>query len=180
VLTIVVPAVEIFDEETQTFKESESFTLNLEHSLVSLSKWESEFEKPFLGRDEKSTAEIIAYIRCMTISPEVPSYLYLQLSPDNLNSVNEYINKKMTATWFPDEQNQPRSREVITAELIYYWLIALQIPLEVETWHLNRLFTLVRVVNMKNQPAKKLSKREIGARNSALNAQRRAQLGTRG
>lgn len=179
-LTIIVPGVELFDESTQEFKTTEDYVLQLEHSLVSLSKWESIFEKPFLGSDAKTDAEVIGYIKCMTISTGVPSEVYSRLSVENLEQVNAYINAKMTATWFSEERRQPRSREVITSELIYYWIISLNIPLACETWHLNRLFTLIRVCSVKNGPQKKMSRQEIGARNRALNEQRRAKYNTRG
>lgn len=179
-LTIIVPGVELFDESTQEFATSEDTILELEHSLVSLSKWESEFEKPFLGPKEKTNAEVIAYIRCMTISTGVPSDVYARLTSENYTDVNNYINAKMTATWFNENVREPKSREIITSELIYYWMVALNIPFECQYWHLNRLFTLIRVTNLKNTPSKKMSANEIAARNRALNEQRRAQLKTRG
>jgi len=180
VLTIIVPGVELFDETKQEFVTSEETILDLEHSLVSLSKWESEFEKPFLGSEEKTNAEVIAYIRCMTISTGIPSDVYSRLTSDNFDEVNKYINSKMTATWFNENVHTPRNKEVITAELIYYWMVALNIPFECQYWHLNRLFTLIRVINLKNGPQKKMSPNEIAARNRALNEQRRARLKSRG
>lgn len=179
-LTIVVPGVELFDEATQEFKTSEDFVLDLEHSLASLSKWESIYEKPFLGKDEKTESEVIGYVKCMTISTGVPSDLYVRLTSENLDEINTYINAKMTATWFREEPNAPKSREIVTSELIYYWMTGLNIPFECENWHLNRLFTLIRVCSLKTNPGKKMSRNEIAARNHALNEQRRAQFNTRG
>jgi len=179
-LTIVVPGVEMYDEQTEEFVTRDDITLDLEHSLVSLSKWESKHEKPFLGKTEKSPEDILDYIKIMTLTPDVPDEVYLKLSEDNVLAINSYIEAKMTATWFSEAPGAPASRDVITAELIYYWMITFQIPFECETWHLNRLFTLIRVCNIKQAKPKKMSRSEIAARNRELNAQRRAQLGSRG
>lgn len=178
-LTITVPGVELFDETSKTFKTSTDFVLSVEHSLVSLSKWESKYEKPFLGKEQKTNAEVIGYIKCMTLTPDVPDEVYTRLSSDNLEAINKYINEKMTATWFAEDTSRP-SREIVTAEIIYYWLVGSQIPLECENWHLNRLFTLIRVISEKNSPKKKMSPREISARNHDLNQKRLRELNTRG
>jgi len=179
-LTIIVPGVEMFDEESQEFVTKHDVTLVLEHSLVSLSKWESKYEKPFLGKAEKTTEEIMEYIKCMTVTPDVPDEVFSKFSEENLLAVNEYVEAKMTATWFNDPPGAPASRDVITAELIYYWMVVFQIPFECEHWHLNRLFTLIRICNIKQSKPQKMSRSEVAARNRELNAQRRAQLGTSG
>jgi hypothetical protein len=179
-LTIIVPGVEMFDDQAQEFVTIGDVTLQLEHSLVSLSKWESIYEKPFLGNSEKTTEEVLAYVKAMTLTPDVPKEVYLKLSESNLTDINNYIDAKMTATWFSEAPGAPKSREVITSEVIYYWLIVFQIPFECEQWHLNRLFTLIRVCNIKQAKPKKMSRAEIAARNRELNAQRKAQFGTTG
>lgn len=177
-LTITIPHLELFDDETSTFVNSPEVILELEHSLVSLSKWESEFEKPFLGPEEKTTEETVGYIRAMTLTPNVPPEIYKRLSNENMEQINKYIDKKMSATWFNDKAvgNAKRSREIITAEIIYYWMIQFQIPLEWENRHLNRLFTLIKVCNNKNAPEKKMKTRDMVAERNRLNAERNAKF----
>jgi len=179
-LIITVGAVDIYDEKTDKFGTQGGFELQLEHSLVSLSKWESEFEKPFLGKDSKSPEEVLAYIRCMVMTPNPPGDFLQKLSKENLEAINAYIDRKMTATWFSEQPGTPQAREVITSELVYYWMTVFEIPFECENWHLNRLFTLIRICNIKQSKPKKMSRAEVAARNRELNAQRRAQLGTKG
>lgn len=181
-LTIVVPETELFDEATQQFITYEAKTLQLEHSLVSLSKWESKWCKPFLTNEEKTFEETLDYIKCMTITQNVKPDVYLRLSKENIEQINAYIEAPMTASYVYED---PRSRgrinnEQVTAELIYYWMISLQIPVEFQKWHLNRLIMLIKVINHKNQPPKKMSKRDIMSRNAALNAARRQKLNTKG
>lgn len=179
-LTIRVLAVESFDERTQEFTLEGGFPLELEHSLVALSKWESIHEKPFLGKEEKTAEEVISYVKCMTMTEEVPEEVFHKLDQDNIEAIRAYLDSKMTATWFREQPGEPRSREVITSELIYYWMTVFSIPFECENWHLNRLFTLIRVCNSKQAKPEKMSRTELAQRNRELNAQRKAQLGTTG
>lgn len=179
-LTITVGATDVYDEETGTFGTQGGEKLRLEHSLVSLSKWESKHEKPFLGKESKTGEELLDYIRCMAVDETPPEELLQRLSEDNLSEINAYIDKKMTATWFSEIQPQTRNSETITSELVYYWMTVFNIPFECEHWHLNRLFTLIRICNIKQQKPKKMSRSEIAARNRELNAKRKAQMGTKG
>ena len=179
-LQITIPAVELWDERKQEFVITKEQTLQLEHSLVSISKWESKWCKPFLSKQEKTSEETLDYIKCMTITQNVDPEVYNYLTIGNINEINEYIEAPMTATYFSDEKTNKTSREQVTAELIYYWMIALNIPFECQNWHLNRLLTLIKVCSIKNQPPKKRSRKEIMSRNAALNAARRKQLNTKG
>ena len=150
-----------WDEKTQQFVDPEYVTLKLEHSLVSLSKWESKWCKPFLSKESKSPEETIDYIRCMTIDDDVDPVVYALITNEHINQVNDYIAAPMTATTFYEDKTSSKSKETITSELVYYWMVALTIPFECQYWHLNRLLTLVRVCNIKNSPPKKRSKSEI-------------------
>lgn len=179
-LRITVPAAEFWDEIHEEFIYKKEQTLQLEHSLVSLSKWESKWNKAFLGKQEKTDEEILDYVRCMTLTQNVDPEVYTQLSAANYLEINAYIEAPMTATYFSEDKQAKGNREVVTSELIYYWMISYNIPVEFQKWHLNRLLTLIRVCNIKNSPPKKRSKRELMRRNAALNAARRSRLGSKG
>ena len=180
-LTIEVPITqEGWDEEKQEFVEPRCQTLQLEHSLVSLSKWESKWKKPFYSKRETTNEELMDYVRCMTLTKDVDPDVYDHLTQSNVEEVRKYIEDPMTATTFSEKGSNQSNRETITSELIYYWMIASNIPFECQEWHLNRLITLIRVCSIKNTPPKKRSKRDIMSRNAALNAARRKQLNTNG
>lgn len=175
-LQIVVPKKEFFIEETEEFVTIPDTTLQLEHSLISLSKWESKWCKPFLSNKNRTNEELMDYIRCMTVTQKVDPYVYFAMTAENLKEINDYINAPMTATWFSTRDGSQvgrRSSEAVTSELIYYWMIFFGIPVEFERWHLNRLLTLIRVCEVKNSPGKKMSKKDIYSQNKALNEARR-------
>lgn len=179
-LEIIVPSVELWDEEKEEFVYTKEQKLQLEHSLISLSKWESKWCKAFFSKREKTTEETIDYIRCMTITENIDPTIYMCLTEDNVNQIEQYIEAPMTATYFPKENDNGISRETITSELIYYLMFSLNIPMECEKWHINRLITLIKVFGVKNQSPKKMSKSEIMNRNRALNEARKKQLNTKG
>lgn len=179
-LQITVPALEGWDESKQEFVNYKAQTLQLEHSLIAISKWESKWHKPFLVKEQKTREETLDYIKCMTITQNVDPEVYNRLTQSNIDEINAYIDNPMTATTFSDEQNGKPSREIITSELIDYWMIANNIPVEFRKWHLNRLITLIKICSVKNSPPKKQSKKEIMSRNAALNAERRKRLNTKG
>lgn len=182
-LQIVVPESENWDEKTQTFHNSKRQVLQLEHSLISLAKWEALWGKAFLSGEARTSDETKSYIQCMTLTQNIDPSIYSFLTPENIQEVNTYISNPMTATKFFNEEKQKMGivkGDAITSELIYYWMVSLNIPFECQKWHLNRLLTLIKVCNIKNQPAKKRSRAELMRRNSDLNAARRKQMNTSG
>ena len=178
-LKVSIPEQELWDEKTNTFVKVPKFDLQLEHSLVSISKWESKWHKPFLGKDEKTPDEVLDYIRCMTLNQNVDPTIYQWIPESVLTEISKYIEDPMTATTFNDNSKK-RNTEIITNEIIYYWMVSFNIPFECQKWHLNRLLTLIRVCSIKNQPGEKMTTREILEQNRALNQLRKAQLHTRG
>ena len=178
-LQLVIPAIEAWDDEKQEFINRKERVLQLEHSLVSLSKWESKWCKPFLSQDAKTHEETVDYIKCMTITQNVDPETYRWLTDDNIAKVNKYIEAPMTATTFAEDKTKA-NKEIITAEIIYYWMIALNIPFECRKWHLNQLLTLIRVCNIKNSPPKKRGKRETTNYYAKLNAERRKAMNSKG
>lgn len=181
-LTLTVQSSEQWNTETNEFVYIPGLELQFEHSLVTLSKWEEKWNKPFLGQEPKTTEETLDYVRIMCQTDNVPPEVFQKLSNANIEQINEYINAKMSATWFGEKPGQTKgpNREIITAEVLYYWMFSAQVPLECEHWHLNRLFTLLKVFGEKNAPAKKMNRHDAAARQRALNEQRKAKMGTSG
>jgi hypothetical protein len=179
-LEIKILPVEQYDEVKNEFIMLKEQSLQLEHSLVSLSKWESKWHKPFLINTDKTFAESADYIRCMTITQNIDPNIYNFITQENINTVTEYINESMTATTFSKTDQKITNREIITAEIIYYWMIALNVPFECQKWHLNRLLTLINVCSIKNKSPKKMSRNDILAHNRAINEARKHKLNTEG
>lgn len=181
-LKIFIESQELFDNIKQEFISTKSTELRLEHSLASISKWESKWKKPFLSnnkKDEKNNDEIIDYIKCMNLNSDVDDIVYNCLSDKNIETITNYISDSMTATTFNEIGQSGAKKEIITSELIYFWMISYNIPIECENWHINRLLTLIRIFSIKNTPPKKMSKSELISRNAALNAARKKQLNTK-
>lgn len=183
-LSIVIPPAELWDEKNQEFKRFGGASILLEHSLISISKWESKYQKSYLSKEKKTNDEIRYYVKCMTITPNVPDLAYECLTAGNYKEITAYIDSPMSATTFREDKNHPHNSERITSELIYYWMIANTIPFECEKWHINRLMNLIRICGIKNannQPKtpKKMSSSGI-SRMAAINKQRKAALGTHG
>ena len=183
-LEVIVPAREYWDETLEQFTSQDERVLQLEHSLISISKWESKWRKPFLANTgDRTVEESIDYIKCMTLSRSVPPEAYLALTQENVDAVADYINQSQTATWFneaPGVKKSSTSSQVVTSELIYYWMITYNIPAEYQKWPLSRLIALIRICETKSRPPQKMSKADVRAQMRKLNEQRRAEYGTRG
>ena len=181
-LQITIPERELWDAKAGEFLHLKEQRLQLEHSLVSVSKWEEKWHKPFLDSKSKTDEETADYVRCMTLTQNVDPETYKYLDTASVKKITEYVNDPMTATWFSEDKTAKKgpNREIVTSELIYYWMIELNIPVEFQKWHLNRLITLIKVCNVKKSPPKKMSKRELMARNRELNERRKREANTRG
>lgn len=180
---VFIPETELYNEDDNIFIHLKETTLQVEHSLISLKKWEERWHKPFLKKEDKTIEEIIDYIRCMTLSPKkVDENVYRYMPPNVIKEIVEYIENPMSATTFNDSLigAQKNSREIITAEIIYYWMITYNIPVEFQKWHLNQLMTLIKVVSIKNAPSKKMGRREAAQQRAALNKARRAKYNSKG
>lgn len=179
-LKIEIPKRDFWDASKKEFIYIDATSISLEHSLVSISKWESKWHKPFYSKDKKTSEELIDYIKCMTISQNVDPLVYMALPESAINKIVEYMKDPMTATTVKELSNTPGSNKVLTSEVIYYYMIAFNIPFECQKWHINRLMTLIKVCNAKNTPPKKMGKAEALRRRNATNEARRQKLGTTG
>ena len=180
-LRIKIPiSPEGWDEEKQEFVEPETQVLELEHSLVSISKWESKWNKSFLESKEMTYEETLYYIECMTLDENIDSDIYTKLTKENIDEIHDYIYAPMTATTVPENKKIGGRKEIVTSELIYYWMIESGIPFECQYWHLNRLLTLIKVCGFKRQDPKKTSKSELMRQHAAINAANRARFNSRG
>lgn len=179
-ITITIPGRDMFDPSTQRFITTKEQKLSFEHSLLSIVKWESKWHKPYLSREPKTEEENIDYIRCMCLTPNVDPNVFYAIDEKSAQAIADYIANPMTATTIKKDDKRP-SREIITNELIYFWMTQFNIPFDpCQKWHFNRLMMLIQVAAVKNQPSKKMSKKDILSRNMALNAQRKARMGTHG
>lgn len=179
-LELAIPEKELFDDEKCEFIYVKPTVLRLEHSLVSVSKWESKWKIPFLSKNNKTSEQSLDYIKCMTIGQNVNPASYLSIGPKEMKAVNDYIDDSMTATTFHEHTTPRLNRQVITSELIYFWMTQYNIPMECQKWHLNRLLTLIRIASVKNEPDKKIPMNTVMSQNRALNEARRKALHTRG
>lgn len=180
-LSINIPETELFDEETDSFIKIKAQSLNLEHSLISVSKWETIHCKPFLTKNKKTPDEVRDYIRCMIINAPKGQDVVKAFTPKEINEVIDYINKKKTATTVTFFSKKTKaSNETITSELIYYWMFSAGISIECEKWPLDRLFALIKIFSAKNAPKQKGVNHEYNKMQHDLNAQRRAALHSKG
>lgn len=180
-LKLILPELEAFDNGTQEFKYFKEKAITLEHSLLSISKWESIWHKPYLSTEKFTEEEIMSYVECMVVTPDSTEELRYRLTEEHVDKIVEYIKNPMTATTFNDLYGGPKkSKVIITSELIYYNMVAYNIPFECQKWHINRLLTLIRICNIKNSPDKKMSTSEVMKRNTQLNEARKKKLNTKG
>ena len=177
---ITISSSDFWDEKAEEFIPAKCQTLQLEHSLISISKWEQKWHKAFLGNQEKTPEEILSYIQCMTLTPHVDPDIYNYITREDIKDIFDYVNDPMTATTINRRAPKKQNNEILTSELIYYYMIQCGIPFECEKWHLNRLIMLIQVCGAKSEPPKKMSRNEIARRNHALNASRRNRLNSKG
>lgn len=178
-LDIIIPATEQFDERTMQFVETKEQKLTLEHSLISISKWEAKWKISYIDTKDKTRDQRLDYIRCMSLKGDISDDVLYSIAPQEMQKINNYINDSMSATVVKNTGGSA-SNQFTTSELIYSWMVGYQIPVEFEKWHLSRLLTLIKVISEENKPKKKMTPSEIAARNKALNAKNRAKYHSRG
>lgn len=179
-IQVTIPGGELFDSKTNEFVNFKTTTVSLEHSLISISKWEAKWKKPFFKNEERSLDEIVDYIACMSLNPNIDHRIFHKISSAEVRRVSDYISDPMTATTFNELEDFKNNKQIVTSELIYYWMIAYNIPFECQKWHINRLLTLIRICGIKNAPPKKTSKAEMMRKRAQINAERRSKLHTKG
>ena len=179
-ITVTIPERDFYDPRVGRFRVTRKTVVTLEHSLISISKWESKWHKPYLSKEPKTEEESIDYLRCMCITQNVDPNVFYAIDAKIAKEISDYIANPMTATTIRRHEQKP-SREIVTSELIYYWMTQFGIPFDpCEKWHFNRLMMLIEVAGIKNSPPKKMGKKDMLSQRSALNAQRRARYNTRG
>jgi hypothetical protein len=179
-IKVTIPRQELYDESTNEFKEIKETTLLLEHSLVSISKWEAKWHIPYINTKEKTEEQAFDYLRCMTITQNVNPEIYKYIPIEEAQRIKEYIEDPMTATTITKQEGKGRSNKILTSEVIYFYMFSYNIPAEFDKWHLNRLLMLIDVFNEENKPKKKMSKTQAMSRYASLNAARRARLNSAG
>lgn len=178
-LKIIVPETELFDQTNGEFLTVKKQILMLEHSLVSISKWESKWKIPYLYTERKTLEQDRDYVRCMTITQNVDPIIYKCLTKEVWDKIYDYMNDPMTASNVPSKK-KPGVKNIVTAETIRYWMIMFNIPVEYEKWHINQLLALIKYCEWKQSDSEKLTPSELYARNSRLNAERKRKLHTKG
>lgn len=188
-LTITVPAKEYYVEKLNQFRYEKERTLTIEHSLISIKKWEQKYHRSFFNdKDKKTSEEMMDYVRCMALGTVDPM-TYVMLTRENIQEISDYINDPMTATTFKDiklegESGNSKRNKIITSEIVYYWMTQLNIPPEYAKWHINQLITLIRVSNEEqkklNGGGKKIPKKGLTNRNAAINAANRKRFNSKG
>lgn len=177
-LRIIVPGGEYYDENKGEFVYRKDQELQMEHSLISISKWEARWRVAYNKERQKTPEEILDYFRCMTINRVDPE-VYDRLTEKNISDIINYMNEPMTACYFNND-SPVKSKDTMTSEMIYYYMIVLGIPFECEKWHFNKLMALIEVCSIKNKPEKTMSRADLLRKNARLNAARKKAHHTKG
>lgn len=181
-LELHLPETEFFDRANSKIIRVPEVTLHLKHSLLTLSKWETIWEIPFLGEGKKTTEQLYSYVNIMA-GGDLDELTLSRLTSEHYEKLNAYLSSKQSATWFSESPNQRRSTQTVTSELIYFWMTTYNIPFECENWPFPRLMNLIRIASIKNDPdagKKKRNKSQMLSERAMLNKKRREQYGTTG